>query len=38
MDRQITSQYALRALSEAEMGETGVHYGTDPSHPWQADR
>ena len=29
MDRQTTCEYALRALSKAEMGEARVYYGTD---------
>lgn len=27
MDRKIASQYVVGALSEAEMGETGVYHG-----------
>ena len=30
MDRKIASEYTLRALPEAEVGKTGVHYGIDP--------
>ena len=29
MDREITSEYALRALPEAEMGKTRVYNGID---------
>ncbi len=29
MDWQTPSQYALGALSEAKVGETGIHHGID---------